>query len=131
MSATETVTQKGNSTIRVGAFTYGVRKLTVREWGEGADLVIGHHPHVPQGIGFHQGTPICHSLGNFVFFQPTDLLFRKIGYLVKARFTPQGLARLRLVPYEIHSGGVRLPTDRQTAWVFNQLKKMEEGQFLF
>ena len=32
-----------------------------------ADLVIGHHPHVPQGVGFRQGRPVFYSLGNFVF----------------------------------------------------------------
>lgn len=33
----------------------------------GADLVIGHHPHVLQGITVTNGRTICYSLGNFVF----------------------------------------------------------------
>jgi poly-gamma-glutamate capsule biosynthesis protein CapA/YwtB (metallophosphatase superfamily) len=33
----------------------------------GVDAVIGHHPHVPQGIGWAGGRPILYSLGNFVF----------------------------------------------------------------
>lgn len=33
----------------------------------GADLVIGHHPHVLQGIDVIDGRTICYSLGNFVF----------------------------------------------------------------
>ncbi|MDO4330303.1 MAG: CapA family protein [Lachnospiraceae bacterium] len=33
----------------------------------GADLVIGSHPHVLQGIEYYQGKPIIYSLGNFVF----------------------------------------------------------------
>lgn len=33
----------------------------------GADLVIGHHPHVLQGIECYQGKYIVYSLGNFVF----------------------------------------------------------------
>lgn len=33
----------------------------------GADLVIGHHPHVVQGIECYQGKYIVYSLGNFVF----------------------------------------------------------------
>ena len=33
----------------------------------GADLVIGHHPHVLQGIGLRKGKMVCYSLGNFVF----------------------------------------------------------------
>jgi poly-gamma-glutamate synthesis protein (capsule biosynthesis protein) len=35
----------------------------------GADAVIGHHPHVPQGIEYLDGKPIVYSLGNFVFKQ--------------------------------------------------------------
>lgn len=35
----------------------------------GADLVIGHHPHVVQGIEIYDGVPILYSLGNFIFDQ--------------------------------------------------------------
>jgi poly-gamma-glutamate synthesis protein (capsule biosynthesis protein) len=33
----------------------------------GADLIIGHHPHVLQGIERYNGSVIAYSLGNFVF----------------------------------------------------------------
>ena len=33
----------------------------------GADVVIGHHPHVIQGIDDYKGRKIVYSLGNFVF----------------------------------------------------------------
>ncbi|MBQ7359390.1 MAG: CapA family protein [Lachnospiraceae bacterium] len=35
------------------------------DWG--ADLVLGHHPHVMQGIEVYQGKLIVYSLGNFCF----------------------------------------------------------------
>lgn len=35
----------------------------------GADLIIGAHPHVLQGISYYKGKPICYSLGNFIFNQ--------------------------------------------------------------
>ena len=35
------------------------------DWG--ADLVLGHHPHVIQGIEEYQGKYIVYSLGNFCF----------------------------------------------------------------
>jgi len=35
----------------------------------GADLIIGHHPHVVQNIEKYQGKLIFYSLGNFVFDQ--------------------------------------------------------------
>lgn len=33
----------------------------------GADIVVGAHPHVVQGIEVYQGKVICYSLGNFSF----------------------------------------------------------------
>jgi poly-gamma-glutamate capsule biosynthesis protein CapA/YwtB (metallophosphatase superfamily) len=42
----------------------------------GADLVLGHHPHVLQGIETYRGRHIVYSLGNFVFganSQPKDM----------------------------------------------------------
>jgi poly-gamma-glutamate synthesis protein (capsule biosynthesis protein) len=37
----------------------------------GAALFLGHHPHVPYGIERRGGALIVHSLGNFVFRQPS------------------------------------------------------------
>lgn len=33
----------------------------------GADIIIGHHPHVLQGVECYRGRTICYSLGNFLF----------------------------------------------------------------
>ncbi|MDR2658245.1 MAG: CapA family protein [Oscillospiraceae bacterium] len=33
----------------------------------GADVVIGHHPHIVQGVELYKGKYILYSLGNFVF----------------------------------------------------------------
>ncbi len=33
----------------------------------GADLVVGHHAHVLQGVEFYQGKLIAYNLGNFLF----------------------------------------------------------------
>lgn len=33
----------------------------------GADLVIGSHPHVLQGISYYKDKPVFYSLGNFIF----------------------------------------------------------------
>lgn len=34
--------------------------------GEGADVVVGHGPHLLRGMEVHEGRPIFYSLGNFV-----------------------------------------------------------------
>ncbi len=89
--------------------------------GSGADLVIGHHPHVPQGVQVHHGVPICYSLGNFVFFQPTDLLYRKIGYLVRVGVAKEGLQTLRIIPYEIGPEGLSQLKEEKRRRVFKKL----------
>ena len=89
----------------------------------GADIVIGHHPHVPQGIQFYNNIPICYSLGNFVFYQHTDLYYRKLGYIVNIELNKDSLVSLELVPYEIHDSGLSLlkKPELQTFW-----KKLKE-----
>lgn len=44
----------------------------------GADVVLGHHPHVIQGVESYQGGIIFHSLGNFSFASKT-VRHRKTG----------------------------------------------------
>jgi poly-gamma-glutamate capsule biosynthesis protein CapA/YwtB (metallophosphatase superfamily) len=36
----------------------------------GADIVLGHHPHVSYGVERYHGKVLVPSLGNFVFYQP-------------------------------------------------------------
>ena len=90
----------------------------------GADLVIGHHAHVPQGIQFVNGVPVCYSLGNFVFWQETDLLYRKLGYLVKAGVSREGLSHLDIIPYGIGPESLRLLQRDERAQFFEALKRV-------
>jgi poly-gamma-glutamate synthesis protein (capsule biosynthesis protein) len=39
----------------------------------GADLIVGHHPHVIQDIDTIQGKTVYYSIGNFVFDQRNPL----------------------------------------------------------
>lgn len=43
------------------------RALAKQMIDAGADLIIGAHPHVLQGIEYYNGKPIVYSLGNFIF----------------------------------------------------------------
>jgi len=90
----------------------------------GADMVIGHHPHVPQGIQIHRGVPICYSLGNFVFFQETDLAYRKVGYLIRAGLSKSGLTDFSAVPYEILDDRLALLRGQKKQRFFEDLKKV-------
>lgn len=59
----------------------------------GADMVIGAHPHVLQGIEYYNGKPIVYSLGNYIFNQ-------EIGstVLLKTTVTPENETTLQLIP---------------------------------
>jgi poly-gamma-glutamate capsule biosynthesis protein CapA/YwtB (metallophosphatase superfamily) len=72
----------------------------------GADCVIGHHPHVPQGIERYRGKPIAYSLGNFVFYQLTDLYYRKIGFCLRVRVDGTAVVGIDLHPYRITESGL-------------------------
>jgi len=54
--------------------------------GLGVDVVIGHHPHVPQGVGWQGGRPIFYSLGNFVFDGRPTLPWTRSSFIAKVRF---------------------------------------------
>ena len=66
----------------------------------GAEIVVGGHPHVVQGIQLVDGRLVLHSLGNFVF----DMDFSRQteeGVLAELVFWGSDLKGLRLVPYVI------------------------------
>lgn len=44
-----------------------IRQCYRRMVEAGAAVVLGHHPHFPQGIETHEGGVIVYSLGNFLF----------------------------------------------------------------
>ena len=60
----------------------------------GADVVVAHHPHVPENYElFPDGKAIFYSLGNFIFdtnYQRAHL-YTDVGVLLKLIFTPDKL----------------------------------------
>lgn len=70
----------------------------------GADLVIGHHPHVIQAFETYKGKPILYSLGNLVFDQgwsdDTGL-----GMAADIRLGREGVRRIVWRPIAIADSG--------------------------
>jgi poly-gamma-glutamate synthesis protein (capsule biosynthesis protein) len=86
---------------------YVVRQL--RELAnQGADAVIAHHPHVPQGMELYRGVPIVYSQGNFLFWMRSPLFYRRAGYLVHLDFCGSTLVGLEITPYYQEETGIRL-----------------------
>jgi poly-gamma-glutamate synthesis protein (capsule biosynthesis protein) len=72
----------------------------------GADCVVGHHPHVPQGLEVRRGRLIAYSLGNFAFFQPPELHYRRTGFCLTLEARAGRLASYDIHPYRITEGGL-------------------------
>jgi poly-gamma-glutamate synthesis protein (capsule biosynthesis protein) len=65
----------------------------------GANLVIGHHPHVIQGVEAYRGGLICYSLGNFIFDQRGTRTRR--GLILRCSIGRSGVQRGELLPVVI------------------------------
>jgi len=63
----------------------------------GADLIIGHHPHVVQTMEKYKGKYIFYSLGNFVFDQPQSQETKE-GLAIKVYFAKDGINKISLLP---------------------------------
>jgi poly-gamma-glutamate capsule biosynthesis protein CapA/YwtB (metallophosphatase superfamily) len=68
----------------------------------GADVIIGHHPHVPNGIEIYRDCWIFHSLGNAVFHQPQRFWTqRSIAVLMnmEKRNGQNKISSIELIPF--------------------------------
>ncbi len=63
----------------------------------GADLIVGSHPHWVQDSEYISGKPVYYSLGNFVFDQPWSQQTKK-GLAVKFFFKGNKLIKEELMP---------------------------------
>jgi len=93
---------------------YVVRDLR-RVAEAGADVVIAHHPHVPQGIELHHGVPIAYSLGNFAFWFPNDRFYHHVGYLLHVDFVDRTVVGIEVTPYRIFGDGLDVLGDEARA----------------
>jgi len=88
-------------------FTHAARQQQIAHAAidAGADMVIGHHPHVVQDSEVYRGRPIFYSLGNFIF-DPSPTFLREggrrwsamvVATLEKGRAPDAQLVDLRIV----------------------------------
>ena len=93
----------------------------------GADLVVGAHPHVLQGIEYYKDVPIVYSLGNFVFGSsiPKTALLR-----VTIDNTEDGSEnlKLRLIPGKSSAGYTRtLSEAADKAEFYSYMESISKG----
>lgn len=63
---------------------------------DGADIILGHHPHKFQGVEIYEGKPIVYSMGNFIFDQNDPL--KQESFIVSIEFAGKKLISLELLP---------------------------------
>lgn len=72
----------------------------------GATMVLGHHPHVLQGLEFHGQAPIAYSLGNFlaneVYWENGDTLtwnrFERTGCILLVELNRSAIHNIQQIP---------------------------------
>ena len=84
---------------------------------QGADVVVGHHPHVLQGAEIYKGRPIAYSMGNFIFGgnprSDYDTAVLKIALKDKQM-------KVEFVPVEVRGYKPQVASDR-SAQILNQI----------
>ena len=66
---------------------------------QGADILIGHHPHVQHGVEIYKRGVIFYSLGNFVFDQSVPV--RRVSRLYRVTAGTDGVRNVAVLPLEI------------------------------
>lgn len=88
----------------------------------GAELVLGHHPHVVQSTESYNGGYIIYSMGNLVFDQMWSEETRE-GVIAKCKFVNSQVTEIEFVPVKIENfSQPRLATEAESA---NILERME------
>lgn len=100
----------------------------------GADLVLGHHPHVLQGIETYNGGLIIYSLGNFVFdFDYLDYSFAglpsALSAMLQVTLTKDGVTGCSIVPVRIaeEDGRPRVVEGADAEPVLQRLRSLSDG----
>ena len=92
----------------------------------GADLVIGHHPHVLQGFELYKNRLIAYSLGNLAFASYSSVAIHSA--LLKAVLHRDGLLFARIYPLNVDNVEVEFqpqPTDSiQTRTILSKLDSL-------
>lgn len=111
------------------ALTVSQRAIARGALRAGAALVLGHHPHVLQGIQVAGRRAVCFSLGNFVFDLPPPFLgpATRQTLMVRAHLDRRGVARLAFHPVRIDETGQPVPVppgSADFAEIVGQMRRM-------
>ena len=80
---------------------------------EGADLVAGHHPHVPQGFEIYKNVPIFYSLGNFTMWKKNLRKNCYHSFFLNIEISENKFSKINLIPFRINKNGLELSSKHE------------------
>ena len=97
----------------------------------GVDVVVGHHPHILQGVEVYRGRPIFYALGNFVLDHdhPMFLPTARESICLKLNLKGGVLSRVTIAPVLIEEDGsprIPGPEEPKSAEILDALKTLSE-----
>ena len=93
----------------------------------GADIILGHHPHVVKGIEYYRQKVIAYSLGNFVFDMQEGTSRESI--ILKITISADNAIKVNLLPVFIDSSYRPIPGDLEKGkdyFMSNKLSQIGE-----
>ena len=93
----------------------------------GADIILGNHPHVMQGIEFYKGALIAYAHGNCVFWQKYDHTHESI--VLDFDVTQDGIQNVVVTPLYLDDtyGIPSVATGEQAMTTLSRLEEISEG----
>ena len=97
------------------------------DWG--ASIVLGHHPHVLQGIELYKNGLIAYSIGNFAFGSYSKNV--KDGIMLSIKFNKAGISEAKIIPISVFNIDVlfqpKVLKGDEAKRVINHLEKISAG----
>lgn len=90
----------------------------------GADVIIGSHPHVIQGVEIYKDKPIFYSLGNFIFDQYFSAETQRglaIGLTFNKNPEEKNSWRISYFPFEVVNGKISLTAESNKTKLLNEI----------
>lgn len=91
----------------------------------GADVIIGAHPHVLQGIEFIEDKPVFYSLGNYVFAQTIAKTM-----LVKVEIQSNGEESYSIIPAYAQAGETKKFEGEEAEALFDYINEISTNDYV-
>ena len=91
----------------------------------GADVIIGGHPHILQGVDYIGDVPVYYSLGNFYFCLDENMPIDFDTGLAQITINRDGVIKASFIPCRFSDGVISVIEDNAEAQkIYSELNKV-------